>query len=105
MLEVAKTWQKPPLTVLAGRPDTWRDDDTLLALAYQRYRASRVGPSGWPLRLAGDAGEQDSWTVDEDTIDYAQTALNTWSKDRSHDDSLAIVPRIAYHKTIMPWER
>lgn len=99
------TWRKPPLTVVAGRPEVWRADDSLLAAAYLRYRAERVGPSGIPLRLAGDAGEADSWVVDEDTIDYAQTALNQWQAERDSKSQDAVLPRVRFHRTIKPWER
>ena len=90
------------MTVLAGRPSVWRQDDSLLAAAHARYLAERVGPSGYPLRLAADVGKRFGWDVDVSTVDYAQTALDGWARDRSEKDVEAVVPKVTYQEIRRP---
>lgn len=80
-------------------------DDTLIAAAYDRYMSERIGTSGFPLRLAGDAGKADGWVVDESTVDWAQTALNKWNKERDSDRVEAVIPSLHYERVVPPWER
>lgn len=105
LLGVAKEWGVPPLTALGGRPPVWRQDDTLLAAAHSRYMSERVGPSGYPKRVATDPEVAGQWNVDDETEDYAQTALNEWDAKRASGDRKAIIPRVFQHKIIAPWER
>nr|DAP09037.1 MAG TPA: hypothetical protein [Caudoviricetes sp.] len=88
--------------MLAGRPPVWRQDDSLLAAAHARYLAERVGPSGYPLRLAADVGKRFGWDVDASTVDYAQTVLDGWARDRSEKDVDAVVPKVTYQEIKRP---
>lgn len=77
-LQVAKEWGVPPLTVLAGRPNHWRLDDTLLARALSDYEATRVNEHGFPKRLSEDRRNAKRFTVDDRTVDYAVKAMDEW---------------------------
>lgn len=100
-LRAAKAWGIPPTTILAGRPQRWKDEDMLLAIALQRYEASRVAPSGYPWR---QASEPDAFEVEDTRTDYASQALADWREDNKDLDA-GVEPILRYHPTIRPDER
>lgn len=98
-LRVARDYSRPPVTVLTGRPERWRTEDSLLAAAYDKYLQERVGPSGYPLRLAT---LEDPWELDDDLVDQVQALHEEWSAEKHPPGS---VPRVSYHPTIRPEDR
>ena len=87
------------MTVLAGRPEVWRVEDSLLAAAFARYKASRVGPSGYPWRKVSEA--TDNWNVDV-RVDHAQAALDKWEKENRDRVEPGSVPTVFWHEIITP---
>lgn len=101
LLRVARRWKRPPLTVLAARPDCWRPDDTRLAVALERFENTRVDALGFPTRLSEDEDHEDDWDVDAETVNYAQKALDQWRKDNPEPQP-GITPRVVFFPTPTP---
>lgn len=104
LLRVAQQWGKPPLTMLAGRPDQWRHDDTLLAAAYSEYQLTRLDGQGRPQRLSEDPDQGDAWDVDAETINWPMARIEEWRK-ANPEPPAGTVPKVVYHPTIRPDQR
>ena len=76
-LRVAKAWGVPPLTVMAGRPNKWRPEDTLLARALIEYEATCVNELGFPKRVSEDRTNAKKFKVEDRKVDYA---LRAWDE-------------------------
>lgn len=101
---MARKWGRPPLTVLSGRPDVWRVDDTRLALALERFEKGCVDAMGFPTRLSEDPAYEDAWDVDADAVNFAARVLEQWRKDNP-EPVPGVTPRVVFHPTIRPEER
>ena len=93
-LEVAKEWGRTPLQVLAGRPGVWRTDDTSLAVALSRYKATRVDSLGFPRRRTEEGDPEGHFEVDL-SFNAAKQALDLWEKsDEAKNLAPGYSPRV-----------
>lgn len=79
-LRVAKAWGVPPLSVIAGRPNVWRPEDTLLAAALIEYEATRVNELGFDKRVSEDRANAKRFQVEDRKVDYALKAWDQWQQ-------------------------
>lgn len=89
----------PPLTALGRTWNAWTADDSMLAAAYRRYKAERVGPSGYPWRVVSE--DSGNWNVEE-RVDFAQAALDRWAEENKDDRKPGGVLKVFWHEIITP---
>lgn len=99
LLAAAQEWGTPPVTALGRLDATWTVDDSLLAAAYMRYKAERVGPSGYPWRVVSE--DTGNWNVEE-KVDYAQAALDKWAEQHKDDRKPGSSLRVFWHEIVTP---
>lgn len=83
-LRVARAYGKPPLTVIAGRPEVWRhEEDTALAVALDIYEQTRLDHLGLPKRKTEEGDDEGYWEVEEkfNAAQQAQDIYKAENKD------------------------
>lgn len=99
VLQAAKAWGVPPLTMLVGRPNRWRSEDTTFARALEIYEQTRVNQYGYPIRRAEDRALSRHFQVDDRTVDYSVKAMDEWEKRRADSDRKlpsGVRPRVVF---------
>lgn len=84
-LKTAKSWGRSPLSVLAGRPERWTTDDTILAMAFDAYQATRVDQFGFPRRRS-EEGDPEGYFEVREGFNAAKQAHDLWSEDHKDSD-------------------
>lgn len=99
VLQAARKWGVPPLTMLVGRPNRWRHEDSVFARALEIYESTRVNEYGFPKRRAEDRLESRNFRVEARTVDYAVKAMDDWqAKQEKAKKQLpaGVRPRLVY---------
>ena len=99
VLQAARAWQIPPLTMLAGRPNYWRHEDTQFARALEIYESTRVNEYGFPKRRAENRLESRNFRVEARTVDYAVKTMDEWQARQEQGKKklpAGVRPRLVY---------
>ena len=80
LIETAKEWKVPPLTLLGVGAGEWTETDRTLALAHHAYRQGLCACCGNPRRLAHDS-RMDGWYEPTETICEACAAKDRWNAE------------------------